>query len=108
MTQENGKKGCTVGGDRVQLGAALANGQVSYVRHKADHTLEQGTCSVLRDGEPLLGREMLTLVPDPERGDYIVEDSFADPTGRKGPAHVASKAYDDGWARTFGNRKDLS
>lgn len=108
MTKENDKKVCTVGGDRVQLGAPRADGQVPYVRHKGDHTLEQGTCSVLRDGEPLLGREILTLVHDPDHGDYIVEDCFADPTGRKGPAHVASKAYDEGWARTFGSRKDLS
>lgn len=99
---------CALGGDRMQIGPVLPNGKRSYVRHRADHTIEQGVCSDVKDGEPLLGREFLTLVPDPVQGNYIVESSFKESDAkpsRKGPAQVATKAYDEGWARTFGGGK---
>ena len=112
MSDDPKNKQCIHGGDRLQLGPVLPNGQRSYVRHRADHTLVQGVCSVVKDGEPLLGRELLTLTPDPSRGNYIVESSFSEKgvvapsqKTRSGPAHVATKAYDEGWARTFGGSK---
>jgi len=100
---------CIHGGDRLLLGPLLPNGQRSYVRHRADHTLEQGVCSDAKDGEPLLGRELLTLTHDPSRGNYIVENSYSEKgaaaRSHKGPSRVTTKAYDEGWARTFGGSK---
>jgi hypothetical protein len=71
-------------------------------------TLEAGEVRPAREGQPILGREVVALKPRPGTPALcdveVLQPAEAAPAGRPGPAQVATDEYRENWERIFAKR----
>lgn len=97
------KKPTCPAGDELRAGPDLGNGSRPFVRHTADHKIEMGVMTPVKEGQPILpGAFHLESIPGTDR--YKVEGALPASESAKGPAKVNSGAYRDGWDGIFGKR----
>jgi hypothetical protein len=68
-------------------------------------SIEAGEVRPVKDGQPILGREVVTLKPRPDSPALcdveVVQPAEQATPGRPGPAQVATDEYRENWERIF-------
>lgn len=93
---------CSVIGDELIAGSDIGNGIHPFIRHTSDHQIVGGTMTVVPDGKPCNGTELVKLTRIEGRR-YKVESVY-DGSTKKGPSTVVSDKYRSGWDMIWGTK----
>jgi hypothetical protein len=112
MPDDDGKaESETPAQDVVLLGGPTEDGEGIQVLRAREERLEAGEVRPMKDGQPLVGGEVVKLVPRGERSRVCDVEVLAKvspsagaggKTSHAGPAQVATEEYRTSWERIFG------